>query len=268
MRLLTFDTLRTLGIPGARPIKPTDWFRYQADILDADWLLFPAYWQVNALVYAWKRRIFPSISSYHLGHDKIQMTRAFEAICARHVPLTLILPATDSGISEVMDTLNLPFVAKEVRSSMGRGVHLIESHADFRRYAGNNDVLYVQEHLPIQRDLRVVWVGRQVVSAYWREAQEGHFHNNVSRGGRISFDNIPQAAIELTQHVASSLAIDHAGFDIAVVDGHCYLLEFNLLFGTQALNSRGIRLEPLILDYLAGQTTPPLEPDWTLPSAC
>ncbi len=264
MRLVSFDALRTLGLPGVYPLKATDWFRCRDDILAADWLLFPEYWQVNALVYAWKQRIFPSISSYHLGHDKIQMTRAFESLCPHHVPFTLILPATEAGMTEALDTLGFPFVAKEVRSSMGQGVYLIESRADFHRYAAANDILYLQEYLPIQRDLRVVWVGDQVVGAYWREAPEGGFHNNVSRGGRVSFEAVPVSAIELVQQVASALGVNHAGFDVAVVDGHSYLLEFNLRFGTQALNAQGIQLAPFMLDYLARQFTPPQEPDFSL----
>lgn len=267
MRLLSFDPLRSLGVPGARPVKPTDWFRRRAEILESDWLLFPEYWQVNALVYAWKKRIFPSVSTYHLGHDKVQMTRAFEAACPQHVPLTLILPATERSAEEVLDTLSFPFVAKEVRSSMGQGVHRIDSRSDFKRYAAANEVLYVQEYLPIRRDLRVVWVGDQVLSAYWRQAPPGGFHNNVSRGGAVSFEEIPENALELVQRVATALGIDHAGFDIAVVEGHGYLLEFNLLFGTQALNSRGIAIGPVILDYIRRQAAPPWSPDHTLPRA-
>ena len=36
-----------------------------------------------------------------------------------------------------------------------------------------------------------------------------------------------------------------------LVDGYPFLLEFNVLFGTDALNRAGIDLKPLILDYLA-----------------
>ncbi len=267
MRLISFDPLRTLSVPGVRPCKPTDWFRRRDDILAADWLLFPEYWQVNALVYAWKKRIFPSISSYHLGHDKIEMTRAFEACCPANVLQTLILPATPAGIEEALDTFDCPMVAKVVRSSMGQGVQLIESRSALQAFAAKNDILYLQEYLPIRRDLRVVWVGDRVVSAYWREAPEGGFLNNVAQGGSVSFENIPDTALTLVHKIASSLGINHAGFDIALLDGHCYLLEFNLRFGTHALNRQGIRLEPIIHEYLANRTDLAQEPDFTLPSA-
>ncbi len=250
MRLISFDALRTLDIPGTVNIKPEHWLRRKEEILAADALLFPDYWQVNALVYAWQRRIFPSINSYHLGHDKIEMTRAFEAVCPAHVPFTRILPSTPASLEQVLDEFSFPCVAKVVRSSMGQGVTLIESPAALRDYAHANDVLYIQERLAIHRDLRVVVLGGRVVTAYWREAQAGRFHNNVAQGGTVSFEQVPDGALRLAECVALQLGVDHAGFDIAQVDGHFYLFEFNIRFGTEALNARGIRLGPLILNYL------------------
>jgi ribosomal protein S6--L-glutamate ligase len=50
--------------------------------------------------------------------------------------------------------------------------------------------------------------------------------------------------------VATGLGVDHAGFDIMMIDGHPWLLEFNTLFGNEALNRQGIRVEPAILNYL------------------
>ena len=250
MRLISFDTLRTLEIPGVINVKPEDWLRRKDELLAADVLLFPDYWQVNALVYAWRKHIFPSINSYHLGHDKIEMTRAFEAVCPEHVPFTRILPSTPAALEQVLDEFTFPFVAKVVRSSMGQGVILIESRAALREYAQANDVLYIQERLQIHRDVRVVVIGGAVVTAYWRAAQPGQFHNNVAQGGTVSFEQVPDGVLQLAGCVAKQLGVDHAGFDIAEVDGHFYLFEFNVRFGTEALNARGIRLGPLIVDYL------------------
>lgn len=251
MRLISFEGLRTLDIPQARVIKPEDWLKQREAILAADVLLFPEYWQVNALTYAWRKRIFPSINSYHLGHDKIEMTRAFEAVCPAHLPQTRILPSTPNAVEQILDEFVFPFVAKVARSSMGQGVTRIDSRAQLQNYAQANDVLYVQEYLPIKRDLRVVVVGQQVVAGYWREAPEGGFHNNVARGGRVSFDSVPQAALDLVTRVATQLGVDHAGFDVAELDGHYFFFEFNVRFGTEALNARGIRLGPRILEYLS-----------------
>ncbi len=251
MRLVSFDALRTLGMPGVRHIKPELMFREQALLQEADWLLFPEYWQVNTLIYGLKSRIFPSPASYHLGHNKIEQTRLFEMIAPAHVPLTLILANTPANQETILAQLDFPFVAKEPKNSMGRGVFLIETRGQFAQHCAANDILYVQEFLPIDRDLRLVLIGTKVVGGYWR-AGEG-FHNNVAQGGRICHGPIPDSARALVEQIAATTGIDHAGFDIAMVGEHCYLLEFNRLFGTQGIAELGIDCNALILDYLASQ---------------
>ena len=64
MRLVTFDPFRTLGLPGVTYVKPEAWRAHAELIRAADWLLFPEYWQVNALIYGMGCRVFPSQASY------------------------------------------------------------------------------------------------------------------------------------------------------------------------------------------------------------
>lgn len=251
MRLVSFDPFRTLGMAGVRYIKPEKYLDHLDEIRAADWLLFPEYWQVNTLYYAEGKRIFPSIASYHLGHDKIEMTRALASRWPGNIPATLMLAATPENRERILDTLGLPLVAKEVRSSEGRGVRLISDEAQWRSYCDSQTVLYAQEYLPIDRDLRIVVIGRQVVAAYWRIQPEGGFLNNIAAGGRIAFDPVPKTAIRLVTRIARALNIDHAGFDVAVPGGHPYVLEFNRLFGTRGLSEQGVRCGELIAGYLA-----------------
>ena len=251
-RLVSFDPIRTIDIPGVIPLKPDQWLSRQDIIQAAEWVLFPEYWQVNTLVYGWKKKIFPSISSLHLGHDKVEMTRIFQAVCPENMPFTQILAHTDTAIEQVLDRFCFPFVAKEARSSMGQGVFLIETRMDFLDYAKSNSVLYIQEYLPIIQDLRLVLVGNQVATGYWRKAAPGQFHNNVSRGGSVSFEGIPENAVRRVESFARRTGINHAGFDVAEVDGHFYFLEFNTRFGTRALTNCGIQLSPWICSYLNG----------------
>jgi ribosomal protein S6--L-glutamate ligase len=271
MKLVTFDALRTLEIPGARYIKPELVWRHRDAILEADWVLYPQDWQVNFLTYAWQKRIFPSGATYHLGRDKVEQTRAVMAVAPEAIPETLILPNDARGREEVLDTFPFPFVAKLPRASMGRGVFLIENREEFERYCERTDVLYVQERLPIDRDLRVVWVGDRILGWYWRVGPEGGFHNNVARGGAIEHADAPPRALELVREVATRLGIDHAGFDIALVDGQPYFLEFNVKFGNTGLHQLGIQVGPAILEYLESQSSPepvrPSGPERPLPRA-
>lgn len=260
--LISFNALRSLELPGVRYIKADHYLQSLDSVREADWVLFPEYWQVNSLAYGLKRRLFPNLATYHIGHNKIEQTRAFMTVAPEAVPWTEILPSIPSAIEQVLETFCFPFVTKVVKSSMGQGVRLVNNRREFLRYAEENAVLYVQEYLPIHRDLRVVWIGREIVTAYWREQTNG-FHTNVAQGGIVTFDAIPPAALELVHKVATGLGIDHAGFDVAVVQEKCYLLEFNVMFGTDGLIRQGIRLGDYIARYLGldddKPRTPPLK---------
>lgn len=253
MKLISFDALRTLNIPNTKYIKPENFFREKESVTEAEWILFPQYWQINSLVYGLKKNIFPNINTFHLGHNKIEMTRAFMAVAPEYVPYTEILSNTPINQELILDSFAFPFIAKEVKNSMGNGVFLINNIKDFKDYCSKNEVLYIQEKLPIDRDLRITYVGDEIIGAYWRIGSENNFKNNVAQGGSISYDNIPSEALSIVEYFAKALGINHAGFDIAEVDGHYYILEFNVLFGTKGLLDMGIDINSKILKYLESQ---------------
>ncbi|GGE29373.1 hypothetical protein GCM10011391_04900 [Pullulanibacillus camelliae] len=265
MKSITFNPLRTLAIPNTHYIKPELMFRHREDIAAADWILFPDYWQVNSLVYGLKKQIFPSVASYHLGHNKIEMTRAFQLLFPDYFPYTEILANTPTNTTMILETFPFPFIAKEIKNSMGKGVFIINNEQDLINYANANDVLYVQEYLPIDRDIRLTLVGEKVIGAYWRIGREDSHLNNVSQGGQIAFDPVPRDIIDLVETVAQTLNINHAGFDVAIYNGHPYFFEFNTLFGNVGLQKMNLSIEEHIYQYLVAHhtpTKPPFLPDF------
>lgn len=250
MKLITFNPFKTIGIPNVTYIKPENIFKEIDKIKEADYVLFPEYWQVNSLVYGLKKKIFPNISTYQLGHNKIETTRALWATFPQNVPYTQILSRDKINIESIEEEIGYPLVAKEIKNSMGRGVFLVKNRLEFKKYLENNDVLYIQETLPINRDLRIVYVGNKVIGAYWRIAGEGQFHNNIAKGASYDYDNIPSEAIELVEKVANTLDVNHAGFDIAVVGNNYYILEYNVMFGNEGLRNMGVEVEKHIYEYL------------------
>ncbi len=254
MKLLSFNPYRTIGIPGITYIKPENVYKEINKVKEADYVLFPEYWQVNFLTYGLDKKIFPNINTFHLGHNKVEMTRVLMATFPENVPYTRIMGRNDSAINLSIETIEeefgYPCVAKEIKNSMGQGVFLINNRDELDEYINRNEILYIQEKLPIDRDLRVVYVGNKVVAAYWRIAQEGSFHNNVAKGGSYSFENIPAYAVELVERIAKALGINHAGFDVVVVGDRYYILEFNVLFGNEGLKSFDVPVEKMIYDYV------------------
>ncbi|MEX0741089.1 MAG: hypothetical protein WD071_17280 [Pseudohongiella sp.] len=255
MNLVSFDIFRTLGLPDTSVLKTDDIFRQKDLLRQADWVLFPEYWQLNALIYGLNCRVFPSEASYRIGHDKVEMTRAFQVVAPEHTPWTLIEANTEDAQERLWRLMPQPFVAKLPKASMGEGVWLIETRHDWRLYCARTPVLYVQEYLPIDRDVRVVIVGERVITAYWRTQSDRGFYNNVAQGGQIDHSPVPAVVTDLALRLALELGVDHAGFDIALVDNHPYVLEFNRLFGNQGL-AQGSAIKDAILDYLVSKTEP------------
>ncbi|MDX8045826.1 hypothetical protein SH601_07460 [Gracilibacillus sp. S3-1-1] len=258
MRIVTFNAFRTIGIPGVRYIKPEHMFNEINVIKKADIVLFPETWQVPTLVHGLKKQIFPSIETMQIGANKIEMTRVLQAIANEYIPYTEILANTEGNITNVLETFPLPFVVKEAKNSMGKGVFLIEDEQAFVEYAKNTDILYVQEYLPNDgRDLRVCIVGDQVYDAYWRIGQDGEFLHNVAQGGKVSHQYIPEDAVTLILKLAKQLNVNHAGFDIIVSEGKYYILEFNVLFGNQGLNNQSQSVAQAIHEYIKKNFVPP-----------
>ena len=256
MAWISFDVFRTLGFNDTLQLKAEHIFKHKDDITAADWVLYPEYWQLNALIYGLKAKVFPSQASYLLGHNKIEMTRAFEMVAPANIPHTEIRANTPGNADELWELMLHPFVAKLPKASQGSGVWLIETRADWKAYLERTDILYVQEYLPINRDIRVVIIGDQVVCAYWRLQSDQGFYNNVAKGGVIDQSPVPAQAINLALHLATSLSIDHGGFDIAMVGDHPYVFEFNRLFGNQGIEGGDQKIRDTIIAYLNHKQEP------------
>lgn len=272
MKLVSFSLFRTLGLESSGQVelaclKPEDFdrhpARFQGLLQEADWVLFPEYWQLNALEYGHGCRIFPSLPTYRVGHDKIEMTRVFRSLFPDNVPGTWIGRNTPEVADRLWDLMTPPFVAKLPKASQGTGVWLINDRIDWRQYLERTDRLYLQELLPIDRDLRIVVVGDDIVAAYWRHRSQRSFHTNVAQGGQVSYGDIPVQALDLVNRVVQVLGIDHAGFDIAMVGDRPYLLEFNRLFGNQGIPGGGKTITDAILRYLQARNDDghPMDPE-------
>ena len=128
MQLVSFDIFRTLGLPNTLNLKAESFLKHRAELQRADWVLFPEYWQLNALIYGLGCRVFPSQASYLVGHDKTEMVRAFTAsvphgkrapvaLCTRPArPYLQSVPAAPATISRSSLVATRPSVPSSVWS--------------------------------------------------------------------------------------------------------------------------------------------------------
>lgn len=184
------------------------------------------------------KRVFPRNYYGFMGH-KIRQTALFQLLEVPH-PRTRLYYGKER-LSRIMDDFSFPMIAKNpVGSSQGEGVWLVRSEEELRRYLSDHHPAYIQEYLPIDRDLRVVLIAGRVVHAYWRIARPGEFRNNVSRGGRISFEAVPDEALEFARRTASVCRFDEVGLDICRAHSQWWVLEANMVYGLEGFRRLGM----------------------------
>lgn len=210
----------------------------QKSILEAPKVYYPSSFYVD-LFDAIGKQTFPSYHTYKCVQDKIKQTALFDLLGLPH-PRTRVFYGTRQK-NTILKHFSFPFIGKIPRgSAMGRGVYLIRNKEDLLCYIELTHTAYIQEYLPIDRDMRVVIIGDRVVHAYWRIPAKGEFRSNLDLGATISLDPVPQMALDLALNAARGCRWDDVGMDICYCRGQYYLIEANMKYGKQGFRAAGL----------------------------
>ncbi len=234
-RLRPCRNVITLGV---RP-NFTDYPPEERDLIqNADKIYYPTDFYADLFDAAGKQT-FPSFHTYKCVQDKIKQTALFNILNIPH-PRTRVYYGKRQK-SRIPEHFSFPFIGKIPRgSAMGRGVHLIQNTSDLDAYCDMPGPAYIQEYLPIDRDIRVVVIGTEPVLAYWRIAAPGEFRTNVALGARIRLDGVPDAAVDLARRVAAACKWNDTGIDICCHDGDYFVLEANMKYGKEGFRVAGV----------------------------
>ena len=239
-RLRHSPLVQTLGL---RP-NFDDYSEIELDLLrNADTIYYPSTLYEDIFL-ALGKRVFPANYYRYMG-DKIKQTELFTLLGIPH-PRTRIY-RDNPRAPQILADFSFPFIAKIPRgSSKGRGVFLIRSREDLQDYLQKYAPAYIQEYLAIDRDLRVVLVGAKVVHAYWRIARPGEFRSNVSLGGRISLEDIPDDTLRFAERVARLCKFDEVGLDICICEDRYLVIEANMVYGLKGFEAAGLNIYQLL----------------------
>lgn len=240
-RLKKFPEIHTLGFRPNFSDYPLD---EQLLLSRARKIYYPTAFYAD-LFNAMGKKTFPSYHTYKFAQDKIRQTAIFNMTGIPH-PRTRVFYGP-SQKDRILDYFNLPFVAKIPRgSARGAGVFLIQNKKDLLAYLSFKGPAYIQEYLPIDRDMRIVIIGKKQVLSFWRIAGKNKFLTNLSQGGDISFAPLPQKVIKLALETAGKCGWDDVGIDIAQANGRLYVLEGNMKYGTKGFLKAGIDYKGLL----------------------
>ncbi len=236
---------------GARP----NFYDYSQDekvlIRKADKIYYPTTFYAD-LFDAMGKKTFPSYHTYKCAQDKIKQSALFELLEIAH-PRTRVFYGKRQK-STICDIFSYPFIGKIPRgSSMGRGVFLINCRQDLNSYLAATDVAYIQDYMPVDRDIRVVVIGKKAVHAYWRISKSGEFRSNVAQGGSIVLDNIPEKALEFAVSTAAACKWDDVGIDLCLFNNKFYIIEANMKYGKEGFRAAGIDYKKLMEKLISNE---------------
>jgi RimK family alpha-L-glutamate ligase len=148
-------------------------------------------------------------------------------------------------------------VVKPIFGSMGHGlVRIADPDIAFRvlrplQQAGA--VFYVQRAIDHGgRDIRAFVAGGTVIGAIERQAVDGDWRTNVSRGGSAHAIDLCDRYRQYAVDAAAAVGADYAGVDLLPSrDGNAYVLEVNGIPGWQGLQqATGVDVACAIVDLL------------------
>jgi ribosomal protein S6--L-glutamate ligase len=207
-------------------------------ILESEKIYYPSSCYADMLEVMGKE-IFPSSNTYRFAQDKIKQTSLFNLL-GIPTPKTRTFYGKQKN-EKIIHQFSYPFIGKIPRgSALGRGVFLIQNSEELDAYCRLTMVAYIQEYLPIDRDIRIVIIGDRFMHAYWRIAPLGEFRCNVNVGAEIEFSNIPQEAIDLARYTARHCKWNDVGIDLCVCHGQFYVIEANMKYGREGFRRANI----------------------------
>ena len=131
------------------------------------------------------KKIFPSRETYVYSGDKVKQTALFQLLNIPH-PRTKFYYGRQR--ENILREFLFPLVAKIPRgSSLGEGVYLIQDEKDLHYYLRRNRLAYIQEYLPLDKDLRVILVNHRVILAYWKKRASRGIPPQSGPGGFYPF---------------------------------------------------------------------------------
>ncbi len=218
----------------------------RALIQNATKIYFPTLFYADALD-AMGKEIFPSVQCYRYLGNKIRQTLLFDLLAIPMPETRIFYGQRQRQKQAIQDYFEFPCIGKvPVGSSRGEGVYLIKDQDDLEVYLSKVRIAYIQRYIPLEKDIRIVIVGKRIIHAYWKKSIPGEFRTNVARGGKVLLDPVPKEALDLALSVAVRCGFDHVGIDICQNQGKFLVLEANMNFGTHGFQEAGIDYRDLL----------------------
>ncbi len=163
--------------------------------------------------------LIPNSHEVKLWENKKTMHLRFKELSINE-PRTILYSFKDSKLIPL--DFSFPFLIKSEHSCSAKGIFLIRNQVDLDKVINNpefisvNESIIVQELINMRKDLRVIIVGGEVVSFYWRiNTSKDWKPTSTNFGSIVDFENFPDKWKDHILKTFSDLNISTGAFDIA-----------------------------------------------------
>ena len=165
-----------------------------------------------------RNNCIPNRRDVEFWENKVFMHNEFDRLNIS-TPKTTILRYGDG----IPDVIKYPIIIKEVHSKGAEGVYKINSKKDLEELLikpsiwRNNNELLVQEFLNIRSDIRIVFIGNELIYFHWRYNEKNNEWEPTTykQGTTADFYNYPEQWKDFISEEFRKLDIVSGAFDIA-----------------------------------------------------
>jgi hypothetical protein len=159
--------------------------------------------------------IFPTSHSCEYWENKVFMHQKFEELNI-NTPKTCRFSSDFNSLS--IRKLRFPVLYKPAHSSSAIGIAKFDNLDSLEAHISksNDSEFLIQEWIDIKRDLRLIYIGDELVVHYWRINQSKEWKpTSTGFGSKVDFDYLPAMWMDYLFSVYKKLNIESAAFDIA-----------------------------------------------------
>lgn len=166
-----------------------------------------------------------------------------------------LLGTSKSDYNILSSRLGTPFIAKGLKSSMGREIRLIKCPSDFKslakEFSTEKEFLF-EEFISNSygRDLRLFCISGKAVACMIRESQND-FRANVALGAKVVNYPINSNLQKIASDIYDQTSLDFIGIDLLFGSDCLYFCEINVMPGLEGIEqATGINIARLVVNRI------------------
>jgi glutathione synthase/RimK-type ligase-like ATP-grasp enzyme len=163
-------------------------------------------------------KVFPSSQEALFWENKLYMHNKFSELNIKS-PYTEFWNLDNLNIE--FNAKKFPFLIKEIHSAGSNGVYKVNSKEELAKIVVNHEVrmgnkfLLAQDLLVMDRDLRVVIIGEEIVLFYWRINKGKEWKpTSTKHGSEVDFKNFPEMWRDHILNEFFKLGVTTGAFDL------------------------------------------------------